>query len=98
MILEKFMKLIKRVEGTDSQRDRGILSDYMTTLNSLIDHVRKHRDDINIRTADEATASSFDIYFKECIVNCWTKLDEYFIKVNNTPAHYASVITIPIMK
>jgi len=97
-ILEKFMKLIKRAEGTDSQGDRGILSNYMTTLNGLIDHVRKHRDDINIRTVDEATASSSNIHLRECIVNCWTKLDEYFIKVNNTPAHYASVVTIPIMK
>ena len=70
----------------------------MTTLNSLIDHVRKHRDDINIRIADEATASSFNIYLKEYIINYWTKLDEYFIKVNNTPAHYASVITVPTMK
>jgi len=68
-ILEKFMKLTKRAEGTDSQGDRGILSDYMTTLNGLIDHVRKHRDDINIRTADEATASSSDIHLKECIIN-----------------------------
>jgi len=97
-ILEKFMKLIKRAEGTDSQGDRGILSDYMTTLNGLIDHVRKHRDDINIRTADEATASSSDIHLKECIINYWTKLNEYFTKVNNTPAHYASVVTVPMMK
>ena len=97
-ILKKFMKLTKRAEGTDSQGDRGILSDYMTTLNGLIDHVRKHRDDINIRTADEATASSSDIHLRECIINYWTKLDEYFTKVNNTPAHYASVVTVPMMK
>ena len=67
-ILEKFMKLTKRAEGTDSQGDRGILSDYMTTLNSLIDHVRKHRDDINARTTDEANASSSDIHLREWII------------------------------
>jgi len=69
-ILEKFMLLTKRAEGTDSQEDRGILADYMTTLNSLIDHVRGHRDDIDIRTADVANASASDLHFKTCIVNC----------------------------
>jgi hypothetical protein len=99
-ILEKFMKLTKRAEGTESGGGRGILSDYMTTLNSLIDHVRKHRDDINARTSDgdETVSSSSDIHLWECIVNCWTKLDEYFTKVNDTPAHYASVVTVPWMK
>jgi hypothetical protein len=56
-ILEKFMLLTKRAEGTDSQGDRGILSNYITTLNSLIDHVRGHRDDIDMRTADVPNAS-----------------------------------------
>jgi len=97
-ILKKFMKLTKRAEGTDSQGDRGILFDYMTTLNSLIDHVRKHCDDINAHTTNEVNASSSDIYFREYIINYWTKLDEYFTKVNDTPTHYASVVTSLYMK
>jgi hypothetical protein len=63
-ILEKFMLLTKRAEGTDSEGDRGILSDYMTTLNSLIGHVRGHRDDIDMRTADVANASASDLHLK----------------------------------
>jgi hypothetical protein len=47
-ILEKFMILTKYTKGTDSQGDRGILADYMTTLNSLIDYIRGHRDDIDL--------------------------------------------------
>jgi hypothetical protein len=97
-ILEKFMLLTKRAEGTDSEGDRGILSDYMTTLNSLIGHVRGHRDDIDMRTADVANASASDLHLKTCIVNCWTKLDEYFTILNYTPAHYASVVIVPHMK
>ena len=99
-IMEKFMKWTKRAEGTNTGADRGVLSDYMTTLNGLIDHVRTHRDDINTRTndGDESFASQSDIHLRQCIVNCWTKLDEYFIKVNDTPAHYASVVTTPHMK
>jgi hypothetical protein len=98
MILEKFMVLTKRAKGTESGADRGILSDYMTTLNGLIDHVRRHRDEINSRTDDVATASNTDLHLKTCIVNYWTKLDDYFIILNITPAHYASVVTAPHIK
>jgi len=68
-ILEKFMVLIKRAEGTDVGADRGILSDYMTTLNNLIDYIWKHRDDINAHITDKANVSSFNIYLKEYIIN-----------------------------
>ena len=97
-ILEKFMLLTKHAEGTEAQADRGVLSDYMTTINELLNHVRKHRDEIDMRTADEANASSTDLYLKACIVNCWTKIDDYFSILNDTPAHYASVVTVPKMK
>jgi hypothetical protein len=97
-ILKKFMLLIKRAEGNNSEGDRGVLSDYMTTMNELLNHVRKHRDDINMRTFDEDNASSTDLHLKACIVNCWTKLDDYFTILNETPAHYASVVTNPKMK
>jgi hypothetical protein len=46
-----------------------LLSDYITILNSLIDHIQKHRDDINTRTIDEANASSSDIHLREYIIN-----------------------------
>jgi hypothetical protein len=97
-ILEKFMLLTKRAEGTDTGADRGILSDYMTTLNNLIAHVRTYRDDIEARTVDAAKALESDLYLKTCIINCWTKLDDYFKILNDTPAHYASVVTTPYMK
>ena len=97
-ILEKFMLLIKRAEGNNSEGDRGVLSDYMTTMNELLNHVRKHRDGINIRTFDEDNASSTDLYLKACIVNYWTKLDDYFIILNETPIYYASIVTNPKMK
>ena len=68
-ILEKFMILTKRAKGTDTGADQGILSDYMTTLNNLIAHVRTWRDDIKARTIDAAKASKSDLYLKTCIVN-----------------------------
>jgi hypothetical protein len=39
-ILEMFYKLTKRSEGTKLQSDRSVLSDYLLTLNILIDHIR----------------------------------------------------------
>jgi hypothetical protein len=63
------MVLIKRAKGTDAGADRGILSDYMTTLNSLIAHIRIWRDDIEARTVDVAKASKSDLYLKTYIVN-----------------------------
>jgi hypothetical protein len=69
-ILEKFMVLTKRAKGTDTGADQGILSDYMTTLNNLIAHVRTWRDDIEARTIDVDKAFKSDLYLKTCIVNC----------------------------
>ena len=97
-ILEKFMVLIKRAEGTDARADRGILSDYITILNSLIAYIRTWRDDIEARIVDVAKASKSDLYLKTCIVNCWTKLNDYFKILNDTPIHYASIVTTPHMK
>ncbi len=97
-ILEPFYKLTKRAEGTTLTRDQGILSNYMTTLNDLLAHIREARDDIDRRLADDDLVTEGLEYLKVCIVNCWTKLDSYFLIVDETPAHYASVITNPIMK
>ena len=38
-ILKPFYKLTKRAEGTTITGNRGILSNYMTTLNSLLAYV-----------------------------------------------------------
>jgi hypothetical protein len=69
MILEKFIVLIKRAEGTDVGADRGILSNYMTILNNLIAYIRTWRDDIEARTIDVAKASKSDLHLKTYIVN-----------------------------
>jgi Zn-finger protein len=44
LCLEVFYKLTKRAEGTYIKGHRGVLSDYMCTINNLIKHVRFHRD------------------------------------------------------
>jgi len=97
-ILEKFWQLSERAEGTKIQGDRGILSDYMTTLNGLLNHVREYRDDLNIRADDEELTTPTIQHLRACIVNCWCKLDEYFAIVDQTPALYASVVATPNMK
>ena len=63
------MLLIKRAKSNNSEGDRGVLFNYMTIINELFNYVRKHRDDINIRTFDEDNASSIDLYLKVYIVN-----------------------------
>ena len=52
-ILKLFYDLTIRAEGTHINGTRGILSNYMTTLNDLVAHVREARDDIDIRIAHE---------------------------------------------
>jgi hypothetical protein len=75
-----------------------MLSDYMTTLNELLNHIRDVRDNLILR-ADNPNLSTPSIqHLRICIVNCWTKLDEYFLIINDIPAHYASVVTNPRMK
>jgi hypothetical protein len=50
-ILKLFYDLTIRAEGTYINGTRGILSNYMTTLNDLVAYVREARDDINVRIA-----------------------------------------------
>ena len=97
-ILKPFHDLTKRAEGTKLDSDRGVLSDYMTTLNQLLDHVRVIRDDLNFKANDQTLTSPSIIYLRTCIVNYQTKLDEYFSIINDTLAHYALVVTTPKMK
>lgn len=97
-ILEKFYMLTKRAEGTKLSSDRGVLSDYMTTLNELLNHTRMLRDDLNVRADNPGLSTPSIQHLQTCIVNCWTKLDEYFAIINETPSHYASVVTNPRMK
>jgi hypothetical protein len=62
------MVLIKRAKGTKLRADRGILSNYITILNGLINHVQRHYNEINSRTNDIATASNTNLYLKTCIM------------------------------
>jgi len=97
-ILSKFYDFTMRAEGTKLQGDRGVLSDYMTTLNSLLNHVRAYRADLDTRADDSELSTDVIKHLRTCIVNCWCKLDDYFAIIDNTPAAYASVVTTPHMK
>jgi hypothetical protein len=41
------MVLIKYIKGTKSGADQGILSNYITILNSFINYIQRHCDEIN---------------------------------------------------
>ena len=97
-ILQPFHTYTKRGEGTKLTADRGILSDYMTTLNKLLAHVRGVRDDLEARDNDPLTSSPSVQYLKTCAVNSWMKLDKYFALVDETPVVYASCVMNSIMK
>ena len=97
-ILQTFYDLTRRAERTKLSSGRGVLSDYITTFNELLNHVREPRDDYNIRAEDASLSTPPVQNLLNCVVECWTKLDQYFAKVNETPAHYASVVTTPHMK
>jgi hypothetical protein len=96
--LEPFYKLTLRAEGSKITGDRGVLSDYLTTLQSLLGHTRQSRDDFIARANNPDTDSETIQFLRVCTVSCWTKLDKYFSIVNETPAHYASIVTVPSMK
>jgi hypothetical protein len=55
-------------------------------------------DDLVFRANTPQYSSDSVRHLRTYIVNCWTKLDEYFAIVDETPAHYASVVTTPHMK
>ena len=63
------MVLIKRAKGTNIEADQGILSDYITILNSLIAHIRIWHDNIKARTIDVAKALKSNLYLKTYIIN-----------------------------
>jgi hypothetical protein len=86
IILEVFYKLTKRAEGTYIKGHRGVLSDYMCTINDLIKHVCFHRDQLNTKANNEDLANKPIYHLRLCILNCWNKLDEYFAKTDTCPA------------
>lgn len=97
-ILKPFYIYTKRAEGKSTSSDRGIVSEYLVSLNQLLDHVRIHRQKLAKRIiALQLDESSAEI-LRTCLLNCWVKLDEYFLKVDATPAHYASIVTLPNCK
>jgi hypothetical protein len=59
---------------------------------------RDVRDDFEFRLSSPELHSKALEYLQQCTVNSWTKLDEYFVLVDDTPAHYASVVTNPLRK
>ena len=69
-ILKKFYNLTKHNKGTSSRGNRGVASDFMTTLCDLLNHIRHTRDDIEVRLADKDLATEGLQYLKTCTVNC----------------------------
>ena len=68
-IFKLFYDLIKRAEGTKLSRERGVLSNYIITLNILLDHVRGIRDDLNARADDDSYLTPLIRYLRAYIVN-----------------------------
>jgi hypothetical protein len=70
-VLEKFFELTKRAESAKLSSDRGVLSNYIVTLNQLLVHVQEKRDSFT------AAANNPDFYtpaiehLRVCTVNCW---------------------------
>lgn len=96
--LKPFYDFTKRAEGLKLNSARGALSDYITTLNILIRHVKGARDDILLRCADPELNSENLELLKACIINCWNKLDVYFLKSNTIGVVYAAVVIQPKSK
>ncbi|KAJ8068934.1 hypothetical protein OCU04_002616 [Sclerotinia nivalis] len=92
-ILSVFFTLTKRSEGISNEFKRGILSDYITSLNILIDHIRHKHDDLKIRAETPGICISSIQYLRAYVVNCWTKLNEYSARLDEISAHYASFVT-----
>jgi hypothetical protein len=55
--LEPFYTLTLRAKGSKITKDRGVLFDYMTTLQALLDHTRQSRDDLVTRANNPMTDS-----------------------------------------
>ena len=81
-ILKPFYDLTLRGEGSLANSLRGTLSNYMLTLNILLKHIEKTRDDFIARCNNLELVTLFFKYLKSYTVNSWTKLDEYFDKAN----------------
>lgn len=96
--LEPFQRQTKRSESAKGDSSRGCLSDYITTLNLLIRHVKTARDDVLIRCTNPDLASPGLDFLKACIINCWNKIDVYFDHCDTTGAVYSAVVTQPKSK
>ena len=97
-ILKPYYKLTKYAEGSSLTGHRGVLSNYLTILNRLVVHSESIKLKYDALIASNEYDTPSNQYLRTCAVNCWTKIDEYFSKMDETPAHYAAVITSPVMK
>lgn len=97
-ILKPFHDLTLRGEGSLADSSRGLLFDYMPTLNILLKHMQRTRDDLTRRCADDELITPSLEYLKSCTINSWTKIDEYFLLADSTGAVYAAVVTRPQSK
>ena len=68
-ILKKFYDLTKHSKGTSLRGDRGVASDFITTLCDLLNYIRHIRDNIKVRLADKDLAIKGLQYLKTCTVN-----------------------------
>jgi hypothetical protein len=68
-ILKKFYDFTKRTEGTKLSSDRGILSDYITTLNTLLNYIRELRDDFNTGADNKELSIPSIQYLRTCLIN-----------------------------
>jgi hypothetical protein len=67
-------------------------------MNELIKHIRLVRDNIRICIVNLSLVTLALDHFKTCSINCWTKLDEYFTKLNKTPTYHISIVITPYLK
>ncbi|TAQ83491.1 hypothetical protein B7494_g8179 [Chlorociboria aeruginascens] len=97
-ILKLFYDLTNRSEATKRRASRGVLSDYITSLNMLIKQVSFHHTALLVRSLIPSLSTPPTEQLVAYSRNCLDKLLEYFEKVKSTPAYYASVVTTPQMK
>jgi len=79
-ILKPFYTFTKRAEGKGHSADRGVVSEYLVTLNELLLHIRTARNDLAARVLDIKLQDDAIDFLKTSLLSCWVKLDEYSSK------------------
>ena len=97
-ILKPFHDLTLRFQGYAETGKKGALWEYLPSLEFLLMHIEKAKQSYEALSSNDNYSTSERQHMKTCLSNAWIQLDEYYARLDKSPAYYAACVINPKMK